>query len=82
MADDLFPQLIALWDKGGLPAIAVGGLIGLVVKFGKKESPDTQLAAALKELTGEFTKLRLEITDRFARIESDVKHLERERGDK
>jgi hypothetical protein len=76
MADELLPQLIALWDKGGLPAIAVGGLVGLLIKFGKKESPDTQLATAMKELTDEVRTMRLEMTDRFARIESDVKHLE------
>jgi uncharacterized membrane-anchored protein YhcB (DUF1043 family) len=76
MADDIFAQIPVLLDKGGMPALAGVILTALFVKFGRKESPDTQLATAMKELTDEVRTMRLEMTDRFARIESDVKHLE------
>ena len=80
MADpDLLSQIPALIEKGGLPAVVGGALLALLYKFGKKESPDAQLADALKELTGEVMKMRLEMTERFTRIESDVRHLEREK---
>jgi hypothetical protein len=80
MADsDLISQIPALIEKGGLPAVVGGALLALLYKFGKKESPDTQLADALKELTGEVMKMRLEMTERFTRIESDVRHLEQKK---
>jgi hypothetical protein len=75
---DLIAQIPALIEKGGLPAMVGGALLALFWKFGrnKGDDPETKMAAALNALTAEVGKMRLEMTDRFARIESDVKHLE------
>ena len=77
---DLLAQIPALIEKGGLPAMVGGGLLALFWKFGRKrDDPETNLAAALNALSVEVRSMRLEMTERFARIESDVRHLEKEK---
>lgn len=77
MADtDLIAQIPALIEKGGLPAVVGGALLALLYKFGRKESPDTQLAEALKELTAKVGQLQLQVVDRLGRVETRCDNLE------
>lgn len=80
MAEELISQIPALIEKGGLPAAIGGGLLVLLYKFGpRRDDTEANLAAALNALTKEVRDMRQEMTDRFARVETDVKHLGRDK---
>lgn len=77
---DLIAQIPALIEKGGLPAIVGGGLAWLIWKFGgKRDDPEANLAAALNAVRAEVRDMRQEMTDRLARVETDIKHLGRDK---
>ena len=80
VADAMIDQLAAMIEAGGLPATVGGTLLLLLYKFGgKRDDTEATLAAALNALTKEVRDMRQEMTDRFARVETDVKHLGRDK---
>jgi uncharacterized membrane-anchored protein YhcB (DUF1043 family) len=74
-----------LVEKYGLPGLVIGLLTFLLIKFAsarKAETPEAQMAAALTGVTAELSEFRKEIaeqrtemTDRFARLETEVKNM-------
>lgn len=67
-----------LVEKYGLPGLVIGILIWLLIRFTearKSEAPEVQMTNALKELANKLDALRDEVTDRMARVETEVKNL-------
>lgn len=79
-----FDFLIALIDKGGLPASILGGVIWAMWRFGLTPSnaapPSIDTASAIKELSAELKSMHNEVTDRLARVETDIANIYRGHG--
>ncbi len=76
------PGMDALLEKYGLPGLVIGLLAWLLVKFtGNRaaEAPEAQMTRALRELSEKLDDLKSEVTDRMARVETEVKNL-KEKG--
>lgn len=70
---------ILIWlEKAGLPSglLALIGAAWWIGRESRSQPPEAKVAAALDTLAQEVKALRLEMTDRLARVETRVENLE------